>query len=107
MVTVYLPKNSFPFGGIILLFAIAMVTLIAASALANEPYKFLRYEIITIYHNILTKLCSLIGMDYSTEMVNLPLLITSISLYGKLHSLFCYLWLWSLPFYFFYIFSTV
>lgn len=48
MVTVYLPRNSFPFGGIILLFSIAMVTLIGASALANDPYKFLRYEIITI-----------------------------------------------------------
>lgn len=43
MVTVYLPMdNSFPFGGVVLLFTIAMVTLITASALANEPYEFLR-----------------------------------------------------------------
>ena len=47
MVTVYLPKSGYPFGGIILLCAVAMVTLIAASALANEPYKFLRYDITT------------------------------------------------------------
>lgn len=44
MVTVYLPMSSFPWGGLILLFAIAMVTLMASSALANYPYKFLRYN---------------------------------------------------------------
>ena len=105
MVTVYLPKNTFPFGGIILLFAIAMVTLIVASALANEPYRFLRYEITT--KSSYSPSCVPLGMDYYTEMENMPGLIISIFLYGKLHSLFYYLWLWSSPFYFFYIFSTV
>ena len=56
MVTIYLPASSFPFGGIILLFTIAMVTIMAASALANDPYKFLRYNnnIMSCLHEVTT-----------------------------------------------------
>ena len=86
MVTVYLPRNRFPFGGIILLFAIAMVTLIGASALANDPYKFLRYEIIIISccTYILIKLCCRNGLLYrngiSAKINNLQFSVWQIAL---------------------------
>ncbi|XP_065886361.1 signal peptide peptidase-like 2B [Dysidea avara] len=45
-VSVYQPTLNFPIGGIIVLFVIAMVTLICASALANTPFQFLRYGLL-------------------------------------------------------------
>lgn len=75
MVTVYLPMSSFPWGGLILLFAIAMVTLMASSALANYPYKFLRYNNNISHLSTYIDYILLIEKDYCTGIVNLLWLI--------------------------------
>ena len=91
MVMVYSPRSGYPFGGIILLYTVALVTLIAASALANEPYKFLRYDLLLQYLTPLNNFFSFIGMGYCTEMVNLLESMTSASPSGKMHLPFYYL----------------